>query len=157
MSKSSVLRIATAGACMSLVWLVGKRPHALANHQTAVGFAQLQLDLGDTSDCPCFNLENLDATQWSRAVGDTPNCKNGSPLWSIASIPTGIVNAASVHLGLDTCVFVVKFGPNAGMFKADMRLTDAQLTHCVEIIEAKQAELLCVPPGGSEEYNRRVW
>lgn len=145
MSKSSVLRMATAAACMSTVWLIGKRSHAVADHPPALVSAQVRPDFGDACDCPCFNLEDLDTTQWSDVVGDNPNCKNGSPLWSIASIPTGVVNAASVHTDLNTCVFVVEFGPNANVFRADLLLTPAQANHCIEIIEVKQAELLCVP------------
>lgn len=137
--------MATAGVCLSVVWLLGERSQAIANHPPTVVPAQVQTDAGDAADCPCFNIQDLDATQWSGVVVDDPNCKNGSPLWSIASMPTGIVNAASVHTDLNTCVFVVEFGPNADVFRADLRLTPAQAKHCIEIIEAKQAALLCVP------------
>lgn len=137
--------MATAGVCLSAVWLLGERSQAVASHPPTVVSAQVQPDVGDAADCPCFDLEDLDVTQWSGMVVDHPNCKNGSPLWSIASIPTGIVNAASVHTDLNTCVFVVEFGPNAEVFRADLLLSPAQAKHCIEIIEAKQAELLCVP------------
>ena len=145
MSKSSVVRIAMAGACLSAAWLLGRRSQAMANHPPTVVSIPVQPDVGDAADCPCFNLVDLDVTQWSGVVVDDPICKSSPPLWSITSKPTEIVNAASVHTDLNTCVFVVEFGPNADVFRAELRLTPTQTKHCIKIIEAKQAELLCVP------------
>ena len=111
--------------------------------QVASTWGDSGMDLG--AECPCFNLEVLDAVRWSAQAADGPNCKAGSPLWSIASPPTGIVNAASVHTGLSTCVLVIEFGPAAGAFRADMNLTADEQQRCIEIIEAAQTALDCQP------------
>ncbi len=145
MSKSSLLRIAMAAVCLAVVWMLGKRESALADLQPILFPARSDSGISDTSSCPCFDLEALEAVQWSAQAADGPNCKAGSPLWSIASPPTGIVNAASVHTGLNTCVLVIEFGPAAGAFKADLNLTAGEQQRCIEIIEAAQAALDCLP------------
>lgn len=151
MSKSSVLRIVMAAACLAAVWMLGKRESALAGLPPIVIPAQDDGGIGDTSSCPCFNLEVLDAVPWSAQAAEGPNCKAGSPLWSIASPPTGIVNAASVHTDLSTCVLVIEFGPAAGAFRADLNLTSAEQQRCIEIIEAAQAALDCLPQESSRD------
>ena len=145
MSKFSVLRVVMAAACLAVVWMLGKRESALADLQPIVFPAWDDSRISDTSSCPCFNLEGLDAVQWSAQAADRPNCKAASPMWSIASPPTGIVNAASVHTDLSTCVLVIEFGPAAGVFRADLNLTAAEQQRCIEIIEAAQTALDCRP------------
>ncbi len=145
MSKSSVLRMAMAAICLAVVWMLGKRESALADLQPNVLSIHADSGIGDASSCPCFNLEVLEAVRWSAQAAGGPNCKAGSPLWSIASPPTGIVNAASVHTDLSTCVLVIEFGPAAGAFKADLNLTTGEQQRCIEIIEAAQAALDCLP------------
>ncbi len=148
MSKFSVLSIVMTAACLAGVWMMGKRESALADLQPIepiVLSARDDSGISDTSCCPCFNLEVLDAVQWSAQAADGPNCKAGSPLWSIASPRTGIVNAASVHMSLSTCVLVIEFGPAAGAFRADMNLTADEQQRCIEIIEAAQTALDCQP------------
>ena len=133
-------------ACLAVVSMLGKRESALAVLQPIEPIVLSARDDGgisDTSSCPCFSLEVLEAVQWSAQAADGPNCKAGSPLWSIASPPTGIVNAASVHTGLSTCVLVIEFGPAAGAFRADLNLTADEQQRCIEIIEAAQAALDC--------------
>ena len=137
MSKFSVLSIVRTAACLAGGWLLGK----LASAPAAV--PRGESGIRDTISCPCLNLEVLDAVQWSAQAADGPNCKAGSPLWSIASPPTGIVNAASVHTDLSTCVLVIEFGPAAGAFRADMNLTADEQQRCIEIIEAAQTALDC--------------
>ncbi len=145
MSKFSVLRIVMIAACLAVVSMLGKRESALADLQPIVFPARDVSGISDTSSCPCFNLEALEAVQWSAQPSDGPNCKAGSPLWSIASPPTGIVNAASVHTDLSTCVLVIEFGPSAGAFRADLNLTPGEQQRCIEIIEAVQTALDCQP------------
>ncbi len=145
MSKSSVLRMALAAACLAVVWTLDKRESALADMPPSVLSARDDSGIHDAIDCPCFSLEGLEAVQWSAPVADGPNCKAGSPLWSIASPPTGIVNAASVHTDLSSCVLVIEFGPAASAFRADMNLTADEQQRCIEIIEAAQAALDCQP------------
>ncbi len=145
MSKSSVLLIVMTAACLAVVWMLGKRQSALADLQPNILSARGDSGISDTSSCPCFNLEILEAVQWSAQAPDGPNCKAGSPLWSIASPPTGIVNAASVHTDLSTCVLVIEFGPAAGAFRADLNLTADEQQRCIEIIEAAQTALDCLP------------
>ncbi len=145
MSKFSVLSIVMTAACLAGAWMLGKRESALAGLQPNVLPAQDDTAISDTSRCPCFNLEVLDAVQWSAQAPDGPNCKAGSPLWSIASLPTGIVNATSVHTGLSSCVLVIEFGPAASAFRADMNLTADEQQRCIEIIEAAQTALDCQP------------
>ncbi len=148
MSKSSVLRMALAAACFAAALMLGKRESALADLQPIEPIVLSARDAGgisETSNCPCFDLEVLEAVKWSAQAADGPNCKAGSPLWSIASPPTGIVNAASIHTDLSTCVLVIEFGPAAGAFKADLNLTTGEQQRCIEIIEAAQADLDCQP------------
>lgn len=148
MSKFSVLRIVMIAACLAVVSMLGKRESALADPQPLEPIVFPARDgsgISDPSICPCFNLEVLEAVQWSAQPADGPNCKSGSPLWSIASPPTGIVNAASVHTDLSTCVLVIEFGPSAGAFRADLNLTADEQQRCIEIIEAAQAALDCLP------------
>ncbi len=149
MSMSLVLRVATAAASLSVIWMLGRRESAQADFQPIVLSARDDSRISDTSSCPCFNLEVLEAVQWSAPAADGPNCKAGSPLWSIASPPTGTVNAASVHTDLCTCVLVIEFGPAAGAFRADLNLTAAEQQRCIEIIEAAQAALDCLPQESS--------
>ncbi len=125
--------------------MLGKRESALADFQPIVFPAWDDSGISDTSSCPCFTLEVLEAVQWSAQPAGGPNCKAGSPLWSIASRPTGIVNAASVHTDLSTCVLVIEFGPAAGAFRADLHLTAGEQQRCIEIIEAAQTALDCQP------------
>ncbi len=143
MSKFSVLRMAMTAACLAAAWMLGRRESAVAGLQPHVLPAPDDIAISDTSSCPCFSLEVLDAVQWSAQAEDGPTCKAGSPLWSIASPPTGIVNAASVHTDLSTCVLVIEFGPAAGAFRADLNLTADEQQRCIEIIEAAQAALGC--------------
>ena len=145
MSKSSVLRVATAAASLSVIWMLGRRESAQAEQLPQVASTWLDSGMADAADCPCFTLEDLEAVQWSAQAADGPNCKAGSPLWSIASPPTGIVNAASVHTDLSTCVLVIEFGPAAGAFRADLNLTADEQQRCIEIIKAAQAALDCRP------------
>ena len=121
MSKFSVLSIVMTAACLAGAWTLGKRESALADLQPNILSARGDSGISDTSSCPCFNLEVLEDVQWSAQAPDGPNCKAGSPLWSIASPPTGIVNAASIHTDLSSCVLVIEFGPAAGAFKLDDR------------------------------------
>ncbi len=126
--------------------MLGKRESALADLQPIEPIVLSAQDTGgisETSSCPCFDLEVLKAVPWNAQAADGPNCKAGSPLWSIASPPTGIVNAASVHTDLSTCVLVIEFGPAAGAFKANLHLTADEQQRCIEIIEAAQADLDC--------------
>ncbi len=134
-----------AAVCLAVVWMLGKRESALADLQPNVLPARSDSVISDTSRCPCFDLEALEAVQWSAQAADGPNCKAGTALWSIASPPTGIVNAASVHTDLSTCVLVIEFGPAAGAFKANLHLTADEQQRCIEIIEAAQADLDCQP------------
>ncbi len=145
MSKFSVLSIVMTAACLAGVWMLGKRESALADVQPNALPARDDSGISDTISCPCFNLEVLDAVQWSAQAADGPNCKAGSPLWSIASRPTGIVNAASVHTDLSTCVLVIESGPAAGAFRVDLSLTAVEQQRCIEIIEAAQTALDCQP------------
>ncbi len=145
MSQSSVLRMAMAAACLAAAWMLGKRESAQAEQVPQVASIWLDSGMADAAYCPCFNLEALESVQWSTQAAEGPNCKAGSPLWSIASPPTGIVNAASVHTDLSTCVLVIEFGPAAGAFRADLNLTTGEQQRCIEIIEAAQAALDCQP------------
>ncbi len=145
MSKFSVLRVVMVVACLAVVSMLGTRGSALADLQPIVRSAQIDRWISDTNTCPCFSLEDLQVVQWSAQAAEGPNCKAGSPLWSIASPPTGIVNAASVHTGLSTCVLMIEFGPAAGAFSADLHLTADEQQRCIEIIEVAQSALDCQP------------
>ena len=67
------------------------------------------------------------------------------PALGNAAFKSKIVNAASVHTDLSTCVLVIEFGPAAGAFRADLNLTADEQQRCIEIIEAAQAALDCLP------------
>ncbi len=137
--------MAMTAACLAAAWMLGRRESAVAGPPPHVLAAADDGAISDISSCPCFSLEVLDAVQWSAQAEDGPTCKAGSPLWSIASPPTGIVNAASVHTDLSTCVLVIEFGPASGAFRADLNLTADEQQRCIEIIEAAQAALDCPP------------
>ncbi len=145
MSKSTVIRVSNYDASLSVIWMLGRRESAQAEQLPQVASTWLDSGMADAAECPCFNLEALESVQWSVQAADGPNCKAGSPLWSIASPPTGIVNAASVHTDLSTCVLVIEFGPAAGAFRADLNLSADEQQRCIEIIEAAQRGLDCLP------------
>ena len=74
MSKFSVLRIVMAAACLAAAWMLGKRESALADLQPIKFPARVDSGISDTSTCPCFSLEVLEAVQWRAQAADGPNC-----------------------------------------------------------------------------------
>ena len=65
MSKFSILRIVVAAACLAAVGMLGKRESALAGLPQIVLPAQDDSGFSETSRCPCFDLEVLEAGQSS--------------------------------------------------------------------------------------------